>query len=131
MTLPIPDAGAVFEIDYPFVRVVYEAFEEEGPQTLMTWKPGCEYEYVGPEGETMAVYDGTGKQVLSVVDTFKPGHYPRRVFYTRKWIAPDGREFGRSNLHICTLEKFTRLTRGFMAHDRFFEMEKRNMEAAE
>lgn len=122
MPLPIPNSGDVFEVEYPFVRVTYEAFDEEGTQTLLTWKPGCQYEYIGPEGETEAVYDGMGKQVLTVVDTFKPGHYPMRVFYTRKWIAPDGREFGRSNLRICTLEKFNRLTRGFMAHDWTFEM---------
>ena len=108
--------GQIFEVAYPFIRTTYETFDEDGSHENPSWRPGCEYEGRG-YGENIwseAVADGIGKQVLTVVDTFKPGKYPERVFYTVKWIAPDGAVFGKNKLHIATAEKFRRLTRGYM-----------------
>jgi hypothetical protein len=48
--------------------------------------------------------------ILTVVETFKPGRFPTRVFYTRQFIDPDGKTFGKSRLHIVTLEKFRRIS---------------------
>lgn len=55
--------------------------------------------------------------VLDVVATFKPGRFPERVFYTRRWIDPDGREFGKTNkLRATTTAHFRSLLKGYR-HD--------------
>jgi hypothetical protein len=119
----LPEAGDVFEVAYPFVKETYQTFEEGDALEITSWRPGCEYESSGPYGEdTCGVHDGMGKQILTVVDVHKPGRFPTRVFYTRKWISPVGDAFGKGVLRMCTVEKFRRLTRGFMAHDPYFEI---------
>lgn len=51
---------------------------------------------------------------LDVVATFKPGRFPERVFYTRRWVDPDGREFGKTGrLLIATAGQFRRLLKGY------------------
>lgn len=113
-------AGATFEVDYPFVQEEYETWGEDGPYKLKSWKPGCEYRLVPPDNSE-AYANGMGKMLLSVVDVHTPGKYPTRVFYTRRWIPPTGKAFGKARLHICTLEKFRRLADRFMSHEPFFE----------
>lgn len=113
-------AGAVFEVEYPFVRTTYTEYTEDGPSEVPSWRPGVEYELRGPDGDSEAVFDGIGKQILAVVDVHKPGHYPARVFYTVRWVSPDANTFGKGNLKILTLDAFRRRTRGFMSHDHFF-----------
>ena len=63
-----------------------------------------------------------GSMVLTVVDVFKPGRYPARVFYTRQWIDPDGKVFGKSALRMTTVSAFLRRTRGYM-HDFYLDGE--------
>jgi len=107
-------AGQVFRNSYPFVRGTYSTFDEDGEHQTKTWTPGARFEEAGYYGdETDIIADGEGFQVLTVVDVHKPGRYPERVFYTVKWIDPDGREFGKGKLHIATTEKFRRWSRGF------------------
>jgi hypothetical protein len=110
--------GDVFVNDYPFVRTVYQEWDEDGHSDVKSWKPGVEYEAYGPEGDyTLMVADGTGRQTLTVVDVHKPGRYPTRVFYTVKWMTPEGKEFGKGGLKITTLDAFKRRARGFMHGD--------------
>lgn len=104
--------GDGFTVVYPFVRSTYTDVSTEGYPELPTWRPGVEYRQCGPE-DTEAYADAEGLARFTVVDVFKPGHYPARVFYTRKFIDPDGREFGKPGLRIATLEKFRRLTSGY------------------
>jgi hypothetical protein len=108
----IPDAGDVTTIPYPFIRDTFNSFNGEDYVETPTWKPGIRYEAIGPE-DSGAIADALGAAIFTVVDTFKPGRYPRRVFFTRQFINPDGKVFGKSRLHITTLEKFRRLTRGY------------------
>jgi len=102
----------VFEHDYPFVRDSYTAIEVDGFREVLSWKPGVGYVFCYPD-DMRAVCEGVGKQILTVVDVHKPGKYPTRVFYTRKFITPDGVEFGKNNLRIATLPAFRRLIAGY------------------
>ena len=107
-----PVAGEVFRVGYPFVRDTFYTYDEEGGYESPTWRPGVRYEPDGPESVAV-VADGEGEMRLTVVDTFKPGRYPTRVFVTRRFVRPDGAEFGKGKLHIWTVEKFRRLSRGY------------------
>lgn len=110
----IPSAGDTFTATYPFVRDTYTATDEEGCHERQTWKPGVRFEPLPPYGEdTGAAADGEGLVSFSVVATFKPARYPMRVFFTRQFKSPEGKWFGKSKLHIVTLEKFRRLIRGY------------------
>lgn len=108
----IPSAGDVATIAYPFVRGTYSGFDGEGYGDLATWTPGVRYEAIGPE-DSGAVADALGVAIFRVEGVFKPGRFPTRVFFTRKFIDPEGKAFGKGRLHIVTLEKFRRLTRGY------------------
>jgi len=111
----LPLDGEVFGIAYPFVRAVYTDLDEDGYADRPTWNPGVRFENVGPE-DVEAVADGTGRCQFTVVSTHKPGRFPTRVFFTRRFIDPDGNEFGKGKLHMCTAEKFRRLIKGYQ-HD--------------
>ena len=109
---PVP--GAEITAPYPFVRSEYGYLEEDGYHKELSWKPGVEVELVPPDGGSgESVCDGWGSIILTVVGTFKPGRYPERVFYTRRWRAPDGREFGKGDLRVATVQKFARLAGGY------------------
>lgn len=118
MSAPVK-AGDVIEFPYPFVRELYDDGDPEGgPRPC--WRPGvrfdCQTVQVG-DGEfdehTWSVADGTGKQVVTVVSIHKPGKFPTRVFFTRRWIGPDGVGFGKGKLHIKSLSSFRELVRGY------------------
>src|SRR5690606_29498042 len=105
------EAGDIFEVECPFVRTVYTEYDQDGPSATLTWKPGIEWELVGPEGEADMRAHGLGKVRYTVVSVHQlPRPYPTRVFFTRKWVCPDGREFGASKLHVMTLQAFRRRT---------------------
>ncbi|AWJ93271.1 hypothetical protein Sp245p_25955 (plasmid) [Azospirillum baldaniorum] len=107
--------GAVFSVAYPFVRDIHRSMDEDGIGTSLTWKPGLRAVYVpafeAPDAEEVA--DAMGEMILTVVSVHKPGRFPTRVFFTRQWVTPDSRKFGKSKLHVATAEKFRRLARGF------------------
>lgn len=106
--------GSSFTVGYPFVRETYWAHDDEGRgYERPTWRPGVRYEDCGPE-DVVAVADGEGSVTFNVVATFKPGRYPTRVFLTRSFTTPQGHVFGKGKLHIWTLEKLRRLTRGYL-----------------
>ena len=108
----LPQPGDTVRVGYPFVRDTFYTYDEEGGYEAPTWRPGVRYESDGPE--SMAAFaDGEGEMRLTVVDTFKPGRYPTRVFVTRRFVRPDGAEFGKGKLHIWTIDKFRRLTKGY------------------
>ena len=106
MTIKI-EAGQTHTVTgYPFVHYVANLYDEDDgcPYQTEGWRPGC----------TLYVADGVGSMVLDVVAVFKPGRFPERVFYTRRWINPDGREFGKtSTLRIATTGQFRRLLKGY------------------
>jgi len=110
--MKLPDAGQVFEVKYPSVRDTYTEMDSDGPCTATCWRPGVEFVSNGPR-DADAVADGVGTQVLTVVSVHKPGKFPMRVFYTRKWRDPDGKEFGKNSLHVTVAANFTVLCQGY------------------
>ena len=103
--------GQIFTVEnYPFVRCVAQIFDFDGIYEREGWRPGCER-----SGEYYVGYtaDGLGKMVLEVVSAHRPGKYKERVFYLRRWIDPDGREFGATKLRVKTEAAFTKLLRGY------------------
>lgn len=109
------EVGTTYEVRFPFVREVVNLFDEEGPYQDETWRPGVRHEPCAPD-DFEAVADGEGQMLMHVVDIHKPGRYPPRVFFTRRWRDPDGREFGRTCLRVMTEQTFKRRLRGYM-HD--------------
>lgn len=109
---PLPTPGAFFEARYPFVRDTYSGFDGEDYSEISTWKPGTRAVAVGPEDAEM-VADAEGSIILTVVGVYKPGRFPTRVFFTRRWRNPDGHEFGKGSCRMATVSKFYELTRGF------------------
>ena len=107
------EPGAVFELDHPFTRErSMVGWDDEGAMYANSWCPGVRFEPIGPE-ESGAFADGVGKQILTIVSTHRPGKYPLRIFYTRQWIAPNGKRFGKDNLHIRAIQSFRQLIKGY------------------
>jgi hypothetical protein len=104
--------GAEIEVGHPFVRDKFTKHDEEGGYEVDCWKPGTRSEMVYPD-DCIAVYDGMGTQILTVVSLHKPGKYPTRVFYTRKWRDPDGATFGKGALRMTTLPAFRKIIAGY------------------
>lgn len=103
------EVGKSYEVRCPFVRTTYTEVDEDGTSEVPTWRPGVEWVNVGYFGEAEARHDGVGSVVYTVVDFHRlPRPYPPRVFFTRKWVSPDGHRFGKNRLHIMTLEAFRR-----------------------
>ncbi|MHB8272003.1 hypothetical protein [Bradyrhizobium sp.] len=104
--------GAEIEVAHPFIREEYHGFDEDGPFKRMSWRPGTRVEPIYPD-DAEEVADGIGTQILTIVSIHKPGRFPSRVFFTRRWRDPDGREFGKTKCHIKTLQAFRRRCRSF------------------
>lgn len=108
VTTPIPEPEQVFNVAYPFVI-------DPEREAEFKWKPGIRMELRGNTQfhvEDMLA-DAIGQQILTVVAVFKPGKYPTRVFFTRKWRDPSGKVFGKNALRITSLTAFMALTRGY------------------
>ena len=118
MTIKIKAGQTHTVADYPFVRYVAALVGDDGYYQTEGWRPGCVFETDENDFSYFPVKNyfahGTGSMVLDVVATFKPERFPERVFYTRRWIDPDGREFGKTGrLRIATTGQFRRLLKGY------------------
>lgn len=115
--------GDVFEIEYPFTRAPTEEEVFGETETLINhntgkvydpWRPGTHYDEASHNyDEPPLICDGLGQMILTVVSVHRPGTFPTRVFYTRKWRSPSGAEFGKNKLRIHALGHFTRLRKGY------------------
>lgn len=109
--------GDAFEAPYPFVRETYMEWDEEGGVQVPTWRPGVRNEETAPrpgwEPDVVTFADAVGRIILTVVSVHKPGRFAARVFYTRRWRDPDGREFGKNACRVTTVAAFRRLARGY------------------
>lgn len=106
-------SGQVFEILAPFtfdmVDVIDWECEIPMPTTVPSWQPGFTHEF-GYGGESEMVCHGFGHVIYTVIDFHAlPKPYPARVFYTRKFRDPEGREFGKTKLNTRSAAAFTRL----------------------
>ncbi len=108
------EAGQEHIIAYPFSRDKYTSYDDDGPFTEVTWRPGCYAEETHDYVDYLA--DGMGKVSYRVMGVFKPESYPERVFYVRQWTDPDGRTFGKKKLHVTTTGNFRKILRGYR-HD--------------
>jgi hypothetical protein len=101
----------VFRFPYPFVRETVFLIDGE----VKNWRPGVEHGLTGgPDGDSPRdVCDGIGEQIITIVDSFRPAGWPRRVFYTRKWRDPEGKEYGKRRLFVRTAASLTVLLQGY------------------
>lgn len=106
-------AGAVFEVRYPFMRDTYEYFDEEGRHERHSWKPGARLFRGDSDWPARAEAHGVGLMALTVVGAFRPGRYPTRVFYERVFVPPTGEPFGRRGLLMAGIAKFRRIASGY------------------
>jgi hypothetical protein len=103
----------VFSFPYPFLRSKSEEMDDDGCwHEYPGWRPGAEYELVPPDDYRM-VCDGIGSQIVTVVGTAQFPGWPTRVFYTRRWRDPEGKEFGKRRLRVTTQASFTTLIQGY------------------
>lgn len=107
--------GQKLNAPYPFIRTTYEARPDDIdslPVDRPTWRPGVEHDYVD-EYSSRTFADANGEVEYTVIAVFKPGRFPSRVFYTRTWVDPDGKRFGKQKLHITTVQHFKTLIKGY------------------
>lgn len=112
-----------YKFEYPFVRDIYlggevdESYNYTSSEEL-SWKPST-YQKMrtdsgfSDEPEYLNYADGLGYCVFDVVSIHRPFPFQTRVFYTRKFINPDGVEFGKNKLHNTTLGWFKRRISGY------------------
>ncbi len=105
-------AGDAIEFPYPFIRGEFDKWDEEGSYKVLSWQPGVRYEENGYSG-TVTIADGIGKQMVNVISIHKPGRFPERVFFTRRWETPDGIIFGKKHLRMKTTQVFRKLVAGY------------------
>ncbi len=113
------ETGQTIKIPYPFCHATYrkyDSYDGTGVETD-TWRPGVDFvdSCFGPEGPESqdAIADALGFMLVTIIDIHKPGTYPERVFYVRKWENPDGKVFGKTGLRITTTQAFLRLLKGY------------------
>jgi hypothetical protein len=105
--------GRAYELDYPFVRSTYEGYDEDGPLSTPSWKPGTESFACAPD-DCEDVADAVGRVIYTVVSVHRlPKPYASRVFFVREWINPDGKRFGKKQLRILGISAFSSRLNGF------------------
>ncbi|WP_020475018.1 hypothetical protein [Zavarzinella formosa] len=87
-------------------------FDGEGTYKTLSWRPGVRHELMG-YGDPVAVADGVGSQIVTVVSVHKPGKFPERIFFIRHWKNPEGKMFGKSKLRMKTTPAFRKLVAGY------------------
>lgn len=109
------EVGRTYTVEYPFCRDKATIPDDDGYSEIDTWRPGIRQEQKVFSGKSrhITVADAYGEMLLTVVDIHKPGKFPTRVFFTRQWKDPQGKVFGKSNLHIKTSQVFARMLKGY------------------
>lgn len=105
------EIGKQYEVDFPFVRIVDGEYKR--------WKPGFERELEYPDGgSSYTMATGMGKALIEIVAICDlPGRYHQRVFFKRKWKAPDGSIFGACRLEVKTKTGVRKLLEGVHVED--------------
>lgn len=106
--------GDIFTVECPFILDKYTEMTEEGYCTFLSYRPGVKWEFLEPDSSE-PVCHGVGTVTYKVVSYHKLPHpYPDRVFFTRKFKSPDGREFGKNRLLVLTKEAFSRRAKAYL-----------------
>lgn len=102
--------GDVIRVPFPFQASGSDEFTQYGDH----WRPGCSKQERDWEAGVPSRYyvDGWGEMVLVIVSEHTPPGRMKRVFYTRKWVDPDGKEFGKDTLYVKSVGEFTKLCKG-------------------
>lgn len=110
--------GEQYRVKYPFTLETFHIFDfvEGQPVPDERYRPGCSTEQHEDGGEGERFASGEGEMIMEVIDIHKPGKYPARVFYTRRYIDPEGNEFGSGRLQVATKSTFRRRAHGYY-HD--------------
>lgn len=104
--------GQDYSCKYPFVRTKYRVYDDiDSFKEIESMRPGTEPVIYGDDTEYEA--DGVGEMILHLVSIHKPGKYPTRVFYTRRWKDPDGKVWGKKELKVTTQGNFRQMLKGF------------------
>ncbi|MCP5080007.1 MAG: hypothetical protein GY951_18425 [Psychromonas sp.] len=106
------DLKTVYSVEYPFYMGDHSRYIDGEFVPDEVWIPGCKVVDCPPDDAEL-IADAMGEMILTIVDIYKPGRYPERVFYTRKWVDPDGGKFGAGKLHITTTPTFKKRTLGY------------------
>jgi len=117
------EEGKKYKFDYPFVRCIFTEYgvDEDYHGSITdtpSWEPTtymkpCQSGGFSDEPDYENYADAEGKCVFTVVLVCKPPGFPTRVLYTRKFITPDGKEFGKNRLLITTSGVFKQRIRGY------------------
>jgi hypothetical protein len=107
--------SAIHQIKFPFVQEEYSGPKDgEFVADAKTWRPGTCVEHGDYEfSDEQWVADGEGLMVLEELGNFKPGRFPERTFYLRRFIAPDGRQFGKDKVRVISSSAFKRMLKGY------------------
>ena len=105
---------------YPFIKAPVTLMDDEGPFTMMSWRPGTIDPPVGtrlyPEhsADHFRMAHGEGHMLLRMIKEVElPSPYKTRVFYVRRWRDPDGKEFGKTTLRVCTFRVWASMRTGY------------------
>jgi len=110
--------NTIINVKFPFVRETYSGPTAEPgvwANDLPTWKPGTRREWSEGDYDTEEwwVADGEGLMLLEVLGTYKPGKYPERTFYLRRFVDPTGKEFGKAKVRVIATGAFKSMAKGY------------------
>lgn len=105
------EENKTYPVEYPFCRDKVTLCDEEGSAQVDTWRPGTRQH--ATEFSYWTEADAMGEMILTVVSIHRPGDYPTRVFFTRRWKDPDGKIFGKQKLQVKSKAAFKRMLRGY------------------
>lgn len=109
-----PCAGDVVRHPYPFTKMDGPCWSDLDKGAQVRWRAGVwDTRFVQPDN-FQPVAHGMGEVIMTVVHVAKlPKPYPRRVFYTRQFITPEGMEYKKSGLIIHGINKFRKVCAPF------------------
>lgn len=107
--------GQVVSFKYPFTRVMASTYNGKTNtiKCFPSWRPGLWQRDDRPYGDISYWADEMGEQVLTIVSTHKPGGFPERIFFTRKWKSPNGKMFGKNRCCVLAISAFKGLLHGY------------------
>lgn len=109
------EQGQQIEVpNYPFVRTVFNGFDEHGEYQEEGWRPGCDKDLCDDGFSWDHSADALGAMLIEIVEVVKlPGGFAPRVFYVRRWRDPDGKEFGKKRCRVTTTAALSKLIKGY------------------